>query len=281
MKQSDITKLLREHGLPMSEALALSQTITKKEQARIHITRAHDWDYLLEPLTHDIRVKASTMSRWSQDQIRGPVYGPYLDMLRKTKKRIQQARDLNLNGWTIPEIAREKSLRRNGMHWSDWVPDKVHTAFMLAFQTLNSHPDLSRKGKRCIPFTTTMERNASDKRWDNLTVHLLVEIAARGAPGLRADARTQAPLIDAMQEALDIIYTRSNTEVCPVKWEHLLSKDRQEELDIWYQGTINGMRDPAALDAATNDLYDRAEARIQERKDKAHKAYMRRKANAE
>ena len=272
MNFHETVQLLRKEGLPLATAQSLAQTIKRKEDARVLQTRAHDWSRLLAPLERDIHSKASTMSRWRNDPIRGPVFSPYLDMLRKVRHIIQQARALNLEGKSIPEIAREKSLSGSGMHWSDWVPRKVHSAFMLEFEKMNCHPDRPRIGKRAIPFSTAMERSASDKRWDNLITRILTEIEGR-----KIEPESQAVLLDAMEEALDIAYKRGITDVAPVQWEHLLPKQRQQELKDWHQDTLNGMRDPSRLDAATTALQARAVARLEERNAKARERYKARR----
>ena len=72
----------------------------------------------------------------------------------------------------------------------------------------------------------------------------------------------------ALNEALDIAHARELNAVAPVQWIHLLPKDRQDELARWRQATINGMRDPVLLEAAMQDLIDRADARVQARREK-------------
>ena len=272
MNFNDTVRLLRKEGLPLAAAQTIAQTIQRKNEARLVQTASRDWARLLAPLERDIHSKASTMFRWRDDPMRGPVYGPYLAMLRRVRNIIQRAHTLNLEGKTIPEIAREKSLSGNGMHWSDWVPRKVHEAFMLEFEKMNCHPDRPRLGKRAIPFSTAMERSASDKRWDTLITRMLTEVEGR-----KIEPEEQAVLLDALEEALDKAYTRGITDVAPVQWEHLLTKERQAELKDWHQDTVNGMRDPSKLDAATAALQARAEASLKERNDKAQERHKARR----
>ena len=142
------------------------------------------------------------------------------------------------------EVAKERNLSGEGLRWVDWVPRKVHAAFILAFEQMHVHPDLPRKGKRMIPFLTTVERSASETRWDNLIIYLTTEIAARGATGKRpGDAQGQAPLIAALEEALDIAYAREITDVAPVDWTHLLPIPSREALARWEKESINGLRE--------------------------------------
>ena len=282
MNFHEIVRTLRKEGLPLATAQNLAQTIKRKEDARVLQTSARDWDRLMAPLDRDIHSKASTMFRWREDPIRGPVYGPYLDMLRRVRNIIQQARTLNKDDKSIPEIAREKSLSGSGMHWSDWVPRKVHGAFLLAFEQMNTHPDRPRIGKRAIPFSTAMERSASDVRWDNLITSMLLEIEAR-KPTARSrgaaitEADSMAVLFNAVEEALDIAYKRGITDVAPVKWEHLLSKERQAELNHWYETSVRGLRDPASFDAAGQALQAKAVASLEERNAGQRERYAKRR----
>jgi hypothetical protein len=167
-------------------------------------------------------------------------------MLRKTRDRIKEARALNLEGKNIMDIAREKNLSGEGLRWVDWVPRKVHAAFILAFEQMHVHPDLPRKGKRMIPFTTTVERSASETRWDNLIIYLTTEIAGR-APTQRREKELpvvgQGPLVAALREALDIAYARGITDVAPVDWTHLLPIPSREALASWQKESINGLRE--------------------------------------
>ena len=241
-----LVKLLHSRGMTTTEAMITAKEINTREGVRVRKTHAKDWDALLAPLANDIRIKASTMSRWSKDPIRGPVYSAYLDMLRKTRDRIKAARALNLEGKTIMEVAKERNLSGEGLRWVDWVPRKVHAAFILAFEQMHVHPDLPRKGKRMIPFLTTVERSASETRWDNLIIYLTTELAGRAPKQLRpgqAPVIGQAPLIAALEEALDIAYAREITDVAPVDWTHLLPIPSREALARWEKESVNGLRE--------------------------------------
>lgn len=233
---NEIVKMLVDKGLDPASAKAAAQEINRKEDRRARVTHAKNWDRVLAPLLQDIRIKSSTMSRWSKDPIRGPVYSAYLDMLRKVRDDIKSARILNLHDKTIPEIAAERNLSGDGLRWVDWVPRKVHSAFLLAFDKMHSHPDLPRRGKRMLPFITTMERSASDTRWDRIATSLVTDIAGReGMPEF-------APLNALMTKALDAIYARGIADTAPAIWEQLLTKEDRQALEEWKRDSLNGLR---------------------------------------
>lgn len=236
MQHNDVVKLLVDRGLPLDVAKDTAQEMTRKENSRARIVHARNWDRVLAPLLQDIRIKTSTMARWSKDPIRGPVYSAYLDMLRMARDRIKNERKLNRDIKTIPELAKEKNLTGDGLRWVDWVPRKVHSAFLLEFDEMHSHPDLPRKGKRMIPFLTTTERSASDIRWERLTTALLTDIAGReGVPEF-------APLVAMMRKALDMTYARGIADIAPVTWDQLLTKEDRQALEDWKRDSLNGLR---------------------------------------
>lgn len=237
MNFKETVKLLHSRGMSLQDSQNTARELTVRGKARMRITHANNWDALLAPLANDIRIKASTMSRWSKDPIRGPVYSAYLSMLRKTRDRIKEARALNLEDKTIIEVAKERNLSGDGLRWVDWVPRKVHAAFILAFEQMHVHPDLPRMGKRMVPFVTTMERSASDTRWDNMIATLTVEIAGRSV------VDGQAPLVNALKEALDVAFARGITDEAPVDWRHLLPQSSREALARWEKDSINGLRE--------------------------------------
>lgn len=228
-------RLLQSHGLDITSAKTAATALMLRDDARTAVKHVHDWDRLLSPLIQDIRVKGSTMHRWSKDADKAPVYSAYLQMLRKTRDVIKRARDLNLTNKSIPEIAADRNLSRNGLHWVDWVPPKVHTAFTVAFDELNTRPDPAtgrpRKGPKITPFQTVQERSANDKRWDILTVRIATERAAR------APLETTPPiLLEALDYALDAVYARDVGQPAPVDWTHLLTPLLRQQLETSKEG---------------------------------------------
>lgn len=278
MNLASTLKLLKQHGMAHSEATDVAKQLAYREARRAAVVRARDWDYLLAPLLADIKTKGSTQSRWKDDPIREKTMTRYLALMRAVRDEIRNTQALNMTDKTIPEIALERNLSGRGMHWSDWVPRETHAKVMLAFEKMNNHPDRPRVGKRAVPFSTHAERSASDKRWDNLITQMLVEIEGRRGRDDK-EARTQAPLIDALHDAVDIAYQRDLLAVAPVNWVHLLPKERQDALAQWRQETMNGMRDEATLSAASQELVARADAKVQARREKAQQRYAARKEN--
>lgn len=275
MKASKTFRLLRENGLSVTEAERLTKQICKQNDVRIKLTAARDWSRLLEPLNADIKNKQSNMARWRKDAQwaeKGPVYEPYLTVLLRTKQTIQKAYTLNLDNLTIPEIAAKRGLPGDGLHWSNWVPRKVHAAFMEAFDVL--YAKIECRGKRIVPFSASMEQSASDVRWDKLIAWLAKELSARTTVTMEHTGRYDgdAILIDTLNEALDIAYTRGVDDVAPVNWVHLLPPERQKELADWRAATLNGLRDPDKLHAATEALHDATAAREKERTEKRRAA---------
>ena len=266
MKPAKIFQTLRENGLCVTESERITKMLNKHENLRLQQTSARNWDRLLAPLSADIKNKSSSMARWRREpnwDIKGPVFETYLALLHKTKERIQQARTLNQAGddLTIPELAELRELPNSGMHWSDWVPRKAHATMKELIDKLYTNPDIGKRGKRLVPFKTDLEQTASDKRWDALITFMNKDILAREGNTRTGRYNGDAPLIDAMHEALDLAYTRDAKREAPVNWTHLLSPERRAELDAWYKTSIDGMRDPDTLSAATQALYDAAEAR--------------------
>jgi hypothetical protein len=87
-----------------------------------------------------------------------------------------------------------------------------------------------------------------------------------------------AVLFNALEEALDIAYKRGITDVAPVKWEHLLSKERQAEINHWYTTSVRGLRDPASFDAAGQALQAKAVSQIEQRNAAQRERYKKRRA---
>lgn len=249
MDFSDTVKLLHKYGLPLHAARNAAIAMKEKSSARVAVIRARDWEYLLKPLRRAIVAKQGNKKVWEHDPLRCDLYTNYLALMLKVRAKIYEAKALNLDDKTLPEIARERNLSGNGLHWSHWVPRKVHAAFLQAFDELNHHPDRPRIGKRAIPFTTQLERTASDTRWERLIVQINAEILGRKG-GFRDDPLKdtlsfgpQDGIIKALEQALDVAYARDAEDVAPVQWIHLLTKEQRAALDAWRMETCNGVVD--------------------------------------
>lgn len=228
-------QILRDYGLPHNDAQSLATQLEGADRSRARRLRAYDWDYVLDPLTRQIKTLASSQTTWMKVPARYTLYSAYLQLLRKARDKIHEAKDmaksLELN---IPQYAEYRGMDSDGMQWTNWVPDKVKTRFIQEFEILHAlHP----QGKRLIPFSTHSQRSASDVRWGRLETWLGTEIL------LRQREEFSGPLIDALQAAQKIVYNRSLTDVCPVDWRHLLTKPAQAALEEWAKASCNGVRD--------------------------------------
>lgn len=228
-------QILREYGLPPTDAQALAAQLEGADRSRARRLRADDWEYVLDPLTRQIKTLASSQTTWAKVPARHTLYSAYLQLLRKARDKIHEAKDMAKSlGLNIPQYAEYRGMDSDGMQWHNWVPDKVKTRFIQEFEILHAlHP----QGKRLIPFSTHSQRSASDVRWARMETWLSMELLTR-----QREAHS-APLIDALQMAQKVVYNRSLTDVCPVKWQHLLPKPVQASLEEWAVASCNGLRD--------------------------------------
>ena len=236
MHTQTLARLLREHGVSAPSANAIVAEMSATQSRKVRVTHARDWDLLVAPLQAQIKNLGSSQHRWGKDPLRAPVFGPYLTLLRQTRDRIRAAQALNAVGddLTIPEYAAARKptpIPLDGMVWSAWIPQRMKDPFILAFDQLYSTDEGRKAGKRITPFFTAKQATASDMRWNRLTAQLHAEIIAR--KGIAA----QAPLVEAMQEALIVINERDLLDVAPVQWEHLLPKQRQQQIKGWLEGS--------------------------------------------
>lgn len=249
MNFTDIQKLLRTHGLSHVEASNVAAQIAKREQKRDDVLRTHDWDYVLEPLVAQIKSLASSQKVWGICPVRAKPYAKYLRLLRATRDTIKSYRDTNLANEPIAEVAARASkvlgydIPRKGMVWSAWVPEAIQEKVRLTLEQVYSHPDMARKGKRLIPFSTRRQRLASDVRWTKILTTITTELMARVTPGLDRFDDPNEPLITALQEAREAVHERSLSAEAPVKWEHLVSENTKKRLNEWQARTFNGLRD--------------------------------------
>lgn len=256
MTHTDTVKLLREQGFSMADANELATKILAKQTSAQRKLRNADWDGMLEPLVRQIKTLGSSQRNWDI-RCRG-VYLSYLVLLRGIVVKIKRvAADADLKGHDIPQAAKAYGLARNGLTWSDWVPDAEVTAMRREFDMLYTrHPV---RGKRLIPFSTAMERSTKNQRWDRLTVWLSMELIARKPEG------NNAPLIDALQQVLERVLSHDRSAPCPVKWTHLLHTEYQRRLEEWYIASHNGLRPPEVLPDDIQAEYRLAEARVRSR----------------
>lgn len=228
-------QILRKYGLPAPDAQALVAQIEVSERGRARRLRANDWDYVLDPLIRQIKTLGSSQRTWSKIPARYTLYSAYLQLLRKARDKIHEAKDMAKSlEMNIPQYAAHRGMNSDGLQWHNWVPDKVKTRFIQEFELLHAlHP----QGKRLIPFSTHSQRSASDVRWSRLEAYLGTELL------LRQREEHSAPLIEALQAAQKVVYNRSLTDVCPVDWRHLLPKEAQAALEEWAERSCNGLRD--------------------------------------
>ncbi len=239
----NMQRLLRDAGLPKHTVSDLMRTINRAEQQREGVTRAHDWNYVLRPLRAQIQSLASSQKRWGAFPDRAPVYAAYLTLLRKVLGRIEAVRILNTAGKSIPEIAAERGLPMRGLRWAAWVPENVKNAFTLEFEKM--YALMEKPGKRIIPFSTRVERRASDVRWDMLLARCIAEREARAHP----TAGDQTPMVQALDLAIKAIHSRETNQEAPVNWTHLIPIQDREALERWRNETVDGLRgyDPQAV----------------------------------
>lgn len=236
MKPNDMRQILQEYGLPKHTVSDLMKQVHAAESVRESVKRCHDWAYVLTPLRQQIRSLASSQRKWAADPQRGPVFSAYLTLLRKVRDKIESARTLNTAGKTIPEIAAEKNLPMRGLRWAAWVPENVKNTFTLEFEKLYALID--KPGKRLIPFSTAVERTASDVRWDNLLGQCLSDREGRTGPG----AGDQAPMLRALDLAIQAIQNRELGQEAPVQWMHLLSAEERHAVTAWRNETVDGLK---------------------------------------
>lgn len=258
MTHNDTVKLLRQQGFSMADANDLATKLMAKQTAAQRRLLKDDWDGLLAPLRQQVKTLSSAQSTWQHK--RKEVYLNYLLLLRKTVIKIDNARaDAALKGHNIPQAARAHGLERDGLAWADWIPDDVIAATRREFDLMyTQHPV---RGKHLIPFQTARERSTKNMRWDKLAAYLTAELIARIPEG------NNAPLIDAMQQALERVLSHDRAQACPVKWTHLLPSEYQRRLEAWYTASHSGLRPPESLPVDIREEYYLAEARVAERED--------------
>lgn len=256
MTHNDTVKLLRQQGFSMADANDLATKLMAKQTAAQRRLLKDDWDGLLAPLRQQVKTLSSAQSTWQHK--RKEVYLNYLLLLRKTVIKIDNARaDAALKGHNIPQAARAHGLERDGLAWADWIPDDVIAATRREFDLMyTQHPV---RGKHLIPFQTARERSTKNMRWDKLAAYLTAELIARIPEG------NNAPLIDAMQQALETVLAHDRSAACPVNWTHLLHTEYRRRLDAWYTASHNGLRPPEGLPVDIREEYYLAEARVAER----------------
>lgn len=268
MKPKNARDLFQKHGVPKELAYALMRDIEAEERKREPQKRGKDWDYVLAPLRTQIKSLGSSQSLWGSDIVRAPVYAAYLALLRKVRDKIETVRKLNTEDKTIPEIAAERGLPMRGLRWAAWVPENVKTAFTLEFEKM--YDRIEKPGRRLLPFSTYVERTASDVRWDNLLAYCVSEYEGRKGLG-----EEYSPLLEALQEATQAIYNRPITQEAPVNWEHLLTAYTKQRLEVWRELSLNGLRevprelfDDAAKEAVAKNAVEK-ELRLTNRRAKA------------
>lgn len=280
-KPKEMRQLLRDSGIPKHAVSDIMRGISLAESARETVKRAYDWDYVLRPLRMQIQSLAASQTKWTLDQQRAPVYAAYLALLRKVRSKIDAARTLNTVGKSIPEIAAERGLPMRGLRWAAWVPENVKRAFTLEFEKMYALID--KPGKRIIPFSTTIERTASDTRWDMLLARCISEREGRTGP----TAGDQAPMIQALDLAIKAIHNRDINQEAPVQWAHLLPVADREALERWRNETVDGLKgyDPQAVAqvamptwlAQSAERLQKKEARREAARARARQRYHERK----
>ena len=249
MNPADIKRLLRDHGIAPSESHRIAQALAEESEKHNRSGRAHDWGHLLKPVNAQIKSISSSAHRWRQHSLRAPVYAAYMALLRKVRTKIKTAHR-TYPYLSIADVAahQDPPLPNSGFNWVNWVPVRVQDAFRLEFDRLYSDPSMPSTGKRIVPFSTAVERTASDKRWERLIAQISVELHVRTAVDPRnveyslALIAEQQPLIDALRQAQSVALARQITDLAPVDWRHLLTPMERKQLADWRDASLNGLR---------------------------------------
>lgn len=262
-----ITRALRSRGAPAAYINSVLAELNDEDTRGEAHREGRNWVRLLKPLRTQIKLMQTSRHRWSRDPLRAEVYGNYHALLLKVRTRLENIQFMNTaDNLTIPELARAHNLANNGMRWADWVPNKIRTAFDIAFEKLYSvdipnartDPETGApghaKGKRIVPFKTQYERSSTEKRWRNLLIDLTLERAGRLVEG------SDSPLIGWMDMAIEAIKQRQRDKEAPVKWEHLLPIEEQRKMREWHDTLLTRMTTPDAHAQASVQLNKRIDS---------------------
>jgi hypothetical protein len=265
-----LQRLLRGYGMDANTVDSLVADVSKIGERHTKARKDKDIASLLFPLQAAIRAMQSSKSRWSSDPYRARLYQKYLAVLLAVRQKIQSTWALNVQGYTITELARANGVPVGGLDWQDWVPTHIKNAAIVAFDTLYNET-LPKKaalagnvqgdrgapvlGKRLIPFRNTQATRKSDKRWDSLLASALSE-----REGFK-HSEEHGPYLEALDAIIERIHMRDRDDVAPVDKFHLLARHQKDALEAWeaqMRASLNRtLADPASREMAA--LHDRTE----------------------
>jgi hypothetical protein len=224
-------QIMTDAGIALSVAKEVVSRMEQEEDFNKKKKYDRDFERILAPLDQQIKSLCSSRTQWAKDPVRNEVYSAYLSLCRKVKIKIQgAARIAALKNQSVMEAALENGITEfDGRRWSAWVPYKVRIPFLLAFEKLPP-------GRKVTPFLTSIERSASEKRWDRITTHIEV---------LRHTNPADSEIHRFLNAATTAITSRTSTAVAPVQWSHLLSTADRKAYRAWSKRTLGGLRGDA------------------------------------
>lgn len=196
---------------------------TKRREKAERIKRTHHrklWAALLRDLVYErnnVRMGMRYKPVQNLEQ-RTEVFDAYLAVLQKVEKKINDVANM---GKTPSEHAREKGLPNNGIHWTDWVPEKIKLAITRAFDELPHTP----RAKRKLPFQRTRRPDKGNKDLQRLRQRTEKELETERQL-LNADPSNlpRRARISQMVKALQIMDTLKKSDALPATWHGLFMK---------------------------------------------------------
>ena len=211
------------HAAPSAKARALAvrkaETVEKRRAKDIEAKHQEQWKQIMKPLAAEIlRVNGCLYYKSANDMGRDEALSMYHEVLLTLRERLAStAHTIDGERQTPKHAALAKNIPNEGVHWTDWVPQKIRARVEAAFAAVPYKP----RARTVKPFKRTIPKAQHAELLGKLRKRMLADMDnIQRLQNIKEDDDRTAE-IERMHQALRVMDTLPPDSPVPRDWRKL------------------------------------------------------------
>jgi hypothetical protein len=216
---NELHNILAKRRIPDEEKERIKMIVaTQKAERRSNQQRQTQlklqWERLTVPLAHELHIIKTNLNYKSEDPDNPRILAWRAYEMVLTKLRKDYARYKDIDKVLPSKLAKEKNLENDGLHWVDWVPQKIKERVYAYFADI---PHI-KHAKKKHPFVRSVPQNIHDKLQKRLIKSADTELTRLERLQVVEPTPERQDRIDILKKAIKELSQTTRHEPLPNTW---------------------------------------------------------------